>query len=49
MDKEENQDHKLDEIEEELIKEDQKKRKTPMLVAGRSVFELKRIKDTKKK
>lgn len=49
MKEEENQDHKLDEMEEELIKEDQKKRKAPMPVVGKSVFEIKRIKDNKKK
>lgn len=49
MNEENDQEHKLDEIEEKLIKEDEEKRKLQMPVAGRSVFEIKRIKDTKKK
>ena len=38
-------DQALDELEEDLKKEHQEKRKLPMPVSGRSVFNIKRIKD----
>lgn len=40
-------DNDLDGIEEKLIQEDQKSRKLDMPVSGKSVFEIKKIKDTK--
>lgn len=50
MNDEDNQKHDdLDEIEERLITEEREKRKIPMPVSGRGVFEIKRIKDNKKK
>lgn len=50
MNEEDNdQNHNLDEIEEKLIRKDEEKRKLQMPVVGRSVFEIKRIKNTKKK
>jgi len=39
------QEENLDQIEEKLIKEDQGKRKEDMPVSGKSVFEIKKIKD----
>lgn len=37
----------LEELEERLLKEAEKEEKKPMPVSGRSVFEVKRIKDKK--
>ncbi|MFA4995982.1 MAG: hypothetical protein WC536_02450 [Patescibacteria group bacterium] len=48
-DKDDQKHDNLDEIEEKLILEEQEKRKIPMSVSGRSVFEIKRIKDNNKK
>ena len=39
------QEENLDQIEENLIKEDQEKRKEDMPVSGKSVFGIKKIKD----
>jgi len=50
MNEEDNEKHSdLDKIEEKLLREELEKRKTPMPVSGRGVFEIKRIKDNKKK
>lgn len=46
-DKKEKNGEELDQIEETLIREDIEKRKLPMPVSGRSIFEIKRIKDEK--
>lgn len=48
MNEESDKNKELDEIEEKLIKEAEEKRKIPMPIAGRSVFEIKRIKDKNK-
>ena len=45
MKNDKNDNQALDELEEALKREEQEKRKLPMQVSGRSIFEIKRIKD----
>jgi len=44
-----NQDEELENIEEKLTREELEKKKAKMLVSGKSVFEIQRIKNDKSK
>lgn len=41
--------NELDELEEKLVREENEKKKISMPISGKSVFEIKRIKDNNKK
>lgn len=48
-DKNDKKEDDLDQVQEKLIREDREKRKEEMPVSGRSVFEIKRIKEKDEK